>query len=156
MLHILDAFFLQILLRLRNGSRRGILPYVIKEADLLCVGVCGEDQVHHRRGVQIVGSSGDIRPGRFQRVHQPHGNGVGNRCKDHGDVVFFGSRLHGHGNRRRHTHHQIHVVGDEVCDDLTHQVRIGVAVIIVHLEGDALLLADGLQLCFDVINDLVQ
>lgn len=55
-----------------------------------------------------------------------------------------------------HADHQVHLIGDEVGDDLVHDGGVGVAVVIADVEGDTLLLADGLELGLDVGHDLVQ
>ena len=150
------APLVQVRLGILDGSGRGVLPQVIQQGDALGVRVGGENQVQDGIGVQIVGGTGDVGAGGLQALHQTRTHRVGHGGKDHGNVSALGGGLHGHGHGSGYADHQVHLVGHEVGDDLIQHGGIGVAVIIADLEGDALLLADGLEPGLDVVHDLVQ
>ena len=150
------ALLIQVRLGVLDGCGGGVLTLVIQQGDVLGVGGGGEDQVQDGVGVQIVGGAGDVGAGSLQALHQAGADGVGHGGKDHGDVGALGGGLHGHGHGGGYADHQVHLVGDEVGNDLVQHGGIGVAVIIADLKGDALLLADGSQLGFDVVHDLIQ
>ena len=150
------ALLIQVRLGVLDGGGGGVLALVIQQGDVLGVGVGGEDQVQDGVGVQIVGGAGDVGTGSLQALHQAGADGVRHGGKDHGDVGALGGGLHGHGHGGGYADHQVHLVGDEVGNDLVQHGGIGVAVIIADLKGDALLLADGSQLGFDVVHDLIQ
>ena len=141
---------------MRDGRGGGILSDVIEQADLLCVRILREDQVHDRVGVEIIGGAGQVAARLLQRFDQPDGNGVGNRGKDDGRFAVLGGRLHCNGDRRRDRDEEIRAIGLEVGDDLRHQAGVGVAVVIEHVEGNVLLLSDGGQLRTDAFNDLIE
>ena len=150
------VLLVQIRLGVLDGGGGGILSLVIQQADGLGVGVGGEDQVQDGVGVQIVGGAGDVGAGGVHALHQTCAHGIGHGSEDHGDLVVLGGALHGHGHGGGHADHEVNLVGNEVGDDLVHHGGVGVAVVIADVEGDALLLADGLQLGADVGHDLVQ
>ena len=151
-----DLLLVQVGLRLGNRGGGGVLAHVVEEGDAVGVGIGGEDQLHDGGSVKAVGGAGDVGAGGFEGLDEAGGDRVGNGGKDDGNAVILGGGLHVHGNRGRHTDHQVDVVGDEVLDNLGHDVGVGVAVVIADVEGDGLFLADGVELVHDIFHDLVQ
>ena len=149
---------LRVKVFLRGGDRRGggILAHIVEQADLVRVRIRGENEVHDRVGVEVVGRAGDVRAGRLQRFDEARAQRVGHGGEHDGHVAALGGGLHRHGDRRRHADHQIDVVRLEVGDDLVHDIGVGVAVVLVDDEADALLRADGVKLRADVRDDLVE
>ena len=62
-----------------DGGGGGILTLVIEQADGLSIGVKGEDEVHYRVGIEVVGSAGDVRAGGFEGFDESRADGVGHR-----------------------------------------------------------------------------
>ena len=155
-LHIFDALLIEIGFGSCDGCGGRILSHIIEKADQISLGVGGKDQVHDGVGVQIVGGSGQVGARCFQRVHKACTHRVGHGSKHHGDSVIFRCGLHAHGNRCCHADHQVHLVGNEVGNDLVHDVCVGVAVVFRDFKGDTLLFSDGGELRADVCDNLVE
>ena len=151
-----DLLLIEEGLGLGDGGGGGVLAHVVEQGHAVGVGVRGEDELHDGGGVEAVRGAGDIGAGGVQALDQAGGDRVGDSREDHGDAVVLGGGLHAHGNRGRHADHEVDIVGDEVLDDLGHDVGVGVAVVIADVEGDTLLLADGGELILNVLDNLVQ
>ena len=151
-----DLLLIEEGLRLGDGGGGGILAHVVEQGDIVGIGVRREDELHDGGGIEAVRGAGDVGAGGVHALDQAGGDRVGDGGEDHGDAVVLGGGLHAHGNRGGHADHQVDIVGDEVLDDLGHDVGVGVAVVIADLEGHALLLADGGELILDIFHDLVQ
>ena len=156
MLNICDALLVQIGLCTGNGRCRGILPGVIQKTDLRCVRVGRKDQIHNGCGIQIIGGSGHVAARGFQRLHKPRADGVGDGGKDDRRPAVLRGRLHAHGDRGGDADEKICAVALEVRDDLLHDRRIRIAVIIIDLELCAGLFTDLGKPRLDVLNDLVE
>ena len=112
----------------------------------------GKDPVN----LDCVGGAGQVGARLFHRIDQTNAHGVGHGSKDDRRSVLLGRSLHGNGHGGSHGDQQIGLVGLEIRDDLRHQARIGVAVIVEDLKGYVLFFSDGLQPRTQIINDLVQ
>ena len=150
------ALLLQKFLRGGNGGGGGVLTQVIQQADLGGLLIGGEDQIHDGGGVQKIGGAGEVAARDFEALDKARAHGIGDGGEDDGDLVVLGGGLHGHGDRGRDADHQVNALGDEVRDDLVHNVRVGLAVVVQDLKFHALLFGDGVKLVFDVFHDLVE
>ena len=155
-LNDLNALVGEILFSCFDGCCGGVLANVIQQADLLCVGVVCEDEVHDRVCVEVVAGAGDVCARLIETFNKLCTHGVGNCGEHNGDIGVFGECLHAHRNWSCNADHEVNVICDEVGDDLLHNGCVLVAVIVAYLEGHALFLADGLELSLDVFNDLVE
>ena len=156
MLNDLNALVGEILFSCFDGCCGGVLANVIQQADLLCVGVVCEDEVHDRVCVEVVAGAGDVCARLIEAFNKLCTHGVGNCGEHNGDIGVFGECLHAHRNWSCNADHEVNVICDEVGDDLLHNGCVLVAVIVAYLEGHALFLTDGLELRLDVLNDLVE
>ena len=154
-LDVLHALRVQIRLRGGDGGSGGVLAHVVEQADEIRVGIGGEDEVHHGVGVEEVRGAGDVRAGGLKGFHQPGAEGIGHGGEDHGHAVFLGGGLHAHGDRRRHADHEVDLLGEEVCDDLVHDVGVEVAVVLKDVEADLVRLQFS-EAGADVRDDLVE
>ena len=152
----LHALVLQVCLCAFDGARGRVLAEVIQKADLLELGVLDKHEVHDGCGVKIIGRAGKVAARGFERVHKSDRNGVGNSGEDDGRAGLFGGRLHGHGDGRCDGDEKVCAVGLEVRDDLGHEVRVCVAVVVFDVECHAFFFADGGEAGLDVFNDLVE
>ena len=152
----LHALVLQVSLCAFDGARGGVLTEVIQKADLLELGVLDKHEVHDGCGVEVVGGAGKVAARGFEGVNQTNGNGVGNGGEDDGGAGLFGGRLHGHGDGRCDRDEKVRIVSLEVRDDLGHEVRVCVAVVVFDVECHAFFFADGGEAGLDVFNDLVE
>ena len=151
-----NALFSQDFLCRGNGSRGSVLRGIVKQADLLCIRIGGEDQVQHRGGVQVVRGAGDVGAGLFQAFHQFSSHRIRHGSENHRNSVIRGHTLHTDRHRRRNAHHQVHFIGDEVGNNLLHHAGVQVAVVFDDFKGNSLFLPDLAQPFPDVRDDLVQ
>ena len=138
-----------------DGGGGGVLALIIEQAHCLHIGVRSQNQAHHCVGVQIVGGAGQIGAGGLQAGHQSGADGIGDGRKYHRNRIVLRSGLHRHRYRSGHTHHQIHIIGNKVRNDLVEYVGIGIADIIRDLKCNIMLFPQCLQLRLKVFHNLV-
>ena len=155
-LDVFDALFLKIGFRGGDCGGGGIFADVVQQSDQIGVGIRCEDQVHDGVGVKIVGSARQVCTRRLEGFHNSRPHGVGHGGEYYGDLVVFGCGLHAHSHRRCDGDHQVHLVRDEVGDDLVHDVCVRIAVVFLNVKDNALFRADAVELAADVCNDLVE
>ena len=154
-LYIFNTFVVEVRLCVLDGGGGGILSYVVQKADLLGIGVLGEDEVHNRVGIEVIGGARHVAARLFKGSDKTRADRVGHGGEHDRRFAVFGCGLHRHGDRGRDTDHEIYVIGCKVCDDLIHDVRVGVTVVVLHVDCDALLAFNLGETCIDVLNDLV-
>ena len=155
-LDVLDALAIEVFLSLRDGGCGGILSLIVQQADGLGVGVKGEDEVHYRVGIEVVGSAGDVRAGGFEGFNESCADGVGHSGEHDGSLAVLGRGLHAHRDGSGNADHEVDLIGEVIGNDLLHNACVGIAVIVENVELHALLFAYLGKAGLDIVNDLVE
>ena len=155
-LYVFNAPILQIFFCRRNGRRCRILADIVQKADLRRIGLLRKDQVHDGRRIEVVGGAGQVAARRIHRLHHAGRDRVGDSRKHDRSIRALCGRLHRHGDRGGDRDHEVCAVRLEIGDDLAHQRRIGVAVVVFDPEVHASLLADGGKARTDAVHDLIE